>query len=72
MSYDVTIGIETFWGSRQWVARDEDGAWRSYCRLAMAKTATMAAVAMFHADEFGVDSQTPDGTRAVITIEGEK
>lgn len=50
-SYKITVTQERFEGKDCWVARDEDGNWRSYCKASFYSDAREAAAGMFHADE---------------------
>lgn len=52
--------------AERWVARNENGDWRAYCKLGDAATAAESARMMFHADEVVV--VVDFGWFAVVTV----
>jgi hypothetical protein len=65
-TYSVTIQREQFQGRDCWVARDENGDWRTYCDAHFADSAAGAVAMMFHVCE--VESVTDLGETASAVI----
>lgn len=67
--YGITVKREQFNGRDCWVARDESGTWRSYCKATFAADARAAAAGMFHADEiFKIGGTSSRATARVKTF----